>query len=198
MWHVFWLFLFSLPLIGQEAPTTASPDGFYEEGIRWQTTDDIEGRFSITIPGPFDHRIDTLTTAVGEQLYHTYFYQVPKGERAENLIYVLSYVDYPEGTFPADSTDLIASFFTATEESAAETLRGEIVYATDRQTLGFPGRLWRINYRDGEATARTLAFLVDRRYYELKTFALTNSGLGESTDRFFDSFRYLGRSPANP
>jgi hypothetical protein len=193
MWKLWILvLLISSPLLGQEdeAAMATLP---LEERVSWQSRDELDGRFSITTPGRLEHRIDTVTTAVGEQFYHTYFFKAPPGEVAENLIYVLSYVDYPAGALPADSTQLIEDFFVATEESAAEALRGEVIYATPREVLGYPGRLWRINYRDGEATARTLAFLIDRRYYELKTFALSGRGLGESTDRFFESFRYLGR-----
>jgi hypothetical protein len=192
MWFPLFLLFVSFPVLAQDTPRQS-----LEERVRWQTIDDLDGRFGLSVPGPLDHRTDTLATAVGKQLYHTFFYKAPEEENPENLIYVLSYVDYPPGALPADSTGLIEEFLLTTEESAAEALGGEVVYATPRTVLGFPGRLWRINYRDGEASARTLAFLADRRYYELKTFSLNGRGLGDATDRFFESFRYLGGDRAN-
>ena len=167
------------------------PTKSYEEDHRWEQIDDLEGRFRIETPGPLEHKIDTLATAVGEQVFHTYFFKVPDLQRAENLIYVLSYVDYPSGALHQDSTELVSELLQSTEESAAEALRGEVVYATDREVLGYPGRIWRIDYKDGEAQARTLAFVVEGRYYELKTFALSGRGLSEASDRFFRSFRLL-------
>ena len=168
------------------------PRKSWEESHRWLQTDDIDGRFRIEFPGELEHRADTVGTAVGSQVYHTYFYKVPEIERAENLIYVLSYVDYPEGSLHQDSTDLLAEFLSSTEAAAAEALSGEVVYAVDRPVEGYPGRLWRIDYKEGEAVARTLAFVIGNRYYELKTFALTRSGLSDASDTFFRSFRYLG------
>ncbi len=169
------------------------PTKSWEEDHRWEQVDDVDGRFRIETPGTFEHKIDTLETAVGEQAFHTYFFKVPELERAENVIYVLSYVDYPEGSLRQDSTEMVAEFLTSTEEAAAEALRGEVVYATERQVDAYPGRIWRIDYKGGEASARTLAFVVGRRYYELKTFSLTGGrGLSEASDKFFRSFRYLG------
>ena len=176
-------------LLDQEA--VKPPTKSFEEDHRWEQIDDLEGRFRIETPGPLEHKIDTLDTAVGEQVFHTYFFKVPDLQRAENLIYVLSYVDYPGGALHQDSTELVSELLRSTEESAAEALRGEVVYATDREVLGYPGRIWRIDYKDGEAQARTLAFVVGGRYYELKTFALSGRGLSEASDRFFRGFRLL-------
>lgn len=171
------------------------PTKSYEESVRWEQVDDLDGRFRIETPGAFEHRIDTFDTAVGKQYFHTYFFKVPEIDRAENLIYVLSYVDYPPGALHQDSTDLVQELLISTEESAAEALRGEVVYATEREVGGHPGRIWRIDYKDGEASARTLALVAGGRYYELKTFALTGRGLSEASDKFFRSFRLLSTGP---
>ncbi|NJB84959.1 hypothetical protein GGR26_000704 [Lewinella marina] len=197
------LFLFFLASVSAYAQTPmAAPDKepvkSYEDASRWTEVDDLDGRFRIHTPGPLSHKADTLTTAVGDQVFHTYFFKVPDLQRAENLIYVLSYVDYPPGALHQDSTELVEELLLSTQESAAEALRGEVIYATERAVEGFPGRLWRIDYKDGEASARTLAFVAGGRYFELKTFALTGRGLGDASDKFFRSFRYLGSGNETP
>ena len=177
-------------------PQQSEPVISYEAEVNWEQIDDIEGRFRILTPGPLEHKEDTLQTAVGQQVFHTYFFKVPDLQRAENLIYVLSYVDYPEGAVHQDSTELVREVLLSTQESAAEALRGEIIYATEREVTGFPGQLWRIDYKDGEASARTLAFVAGGRYYELKTFALAGRGVGDASDKFFRRFKFLG-APAS-
>ena len=195
MLRLFCLLFFATSLTAQTArldkEAVEPPTKSWEDDHRWEQVDDLEGRFRIETPGPLEHKVDTLETAVGEQVFHTYFFKVPELERAENLIYVLSYVDYPTGALHQDSTELVRELLQSTEESAAEALRGEVVYATDREVAGYPGRIWRIDYKDGQAQARTLAFVVGGRYYELKTFALSGRGLSEATDRFFRGFRLL-------
>lgn len=188
------VFLFGTALMGQtpQLDRTALPVKSWEDDHQWLQVDDLEGRFRIETPGTFEHKIDTLQTAVGEQAFHTYFFKVPDLTRAENVIYVLSYVDYPEGALSQDSLELVSEFLESTQEAAAEALRGEVMYGTERTVAEYPGRIWRIDYKDGEASARTLAFVVGRRYYELKTFALTGRGLSEASDKFFRTFRYLG------
>ncbi len=194
------LFLCGTSLTAQTAQLdrtrVTEPTKSWEEDQRWEQIDDVDGGFRIETPGAFEHKIDTLETAVGDQVFHTYFFKVPELQRAENVIYVLSYVDYPEGSLRQDSTEMVTEFLTSTEEAAAGALRGEVVYSTERPVGDFPGRIWRIDYKDGEASARTLAFVVGRRYYELKTFSLVaGQRLSEASDKFFRSFRYLGGGP---
>lgn len=191
------LLVFSLLLGGYlsaQTPLLApdqAPAKSWERSTEWEQIDDLEGRFRISLPGTFEHQIDTITTAVGDQAFHTYFYKVPDIPRAENVIYLLSYVDYPEGSLHHDSTALVDELLLSTQETAGEALKGEVIYATDKPLDRYPGRLWRIDYKDGEASAKTHAFVIGNRYYELKTFSLRASGLSDSAERFFASFEYL-------
>lgn len=173
--------------------TTLTAQQTWEENTDWLTTQNIDGRFRVESPGPLREALDTVTTAVGDQVYHTLFFKAPEDGTAENLIYVLSYVDYPEGAL-ADSTDLIDELLKSTQDGAVQALSGELIYTTEREVADHPGRLWRINYKDGQAVARALAFVIGDRYYEMKTFGLAQSGLSDASDRFFKSFRYLTRS----
>ncbi len=163
----------------------------WEQEARWEERSDLDGRFKLLAPAELTHKVDTVETGMGKQAYHTFFLQAPDKDKAENIIYAISYVDYPEGTLHHDSLDLVGEFLTGTEEEAAIAVGGEVIYASDKQISGYPARLWRIDYpsKGGTASARTLAGIAGNRYYELKVFSLQASGLNKSADRFFDSVR---------
>jgi hypothetical protein len=157
-------------------------------GRTWQTHQDYEGRFTVQVPAAFRTKVDTIATAVGPLVYHTYFLQAPV-DTAENELYMLSYVDYPAGTIHHDSTDLLTEFFAETIETARKTVRGEVRFSTEVQLRGYPGRYWRIDYLNGRAGIRTQAFVVRNRYYTIQTISRRETGINRSTDRYFDSFR---------
>ena len=163
----------------------------WEQNHRWEELQDLDGRFRLLSPATLAHVIDSVETALGLQAYHTFHLQAPDVKQAENVIYALSYVDYPAGTIHHDSTELVAEFFAGTEEEAAAAVGGEAVYAADKTINGFPARQWRIDYpsRGGTASARTLAVVSGNRYYELKVFSRSDRGVSPSADRFFDSLR---------
>ncbi|TXF88142.1 hypothetical protein FUA23_16000 [Neolewinella aurantiaca] len=163
----------------------------WEQQARWEERNDVDGRFKLLAPAALTHNIDTVETGIGQQAYHTFFLQAPDKDEAENIIYAISYVDYPEGTLHHDSLELVNEFLTGTEEEAAKAVGGEVIYSSDKQISGFPARQWRIDYpsKGGTASARTLAGVANNRYYELKVFSLQASGLNKSADRFFDSVR---------
>lgn len=187
---VFLLGLLS-PLAAQTPMLAPTLDQSWERQATWSERNDIDGRFKLLAPAELTHKIDTVETDLGQQAYHTFFLQAPNKDEAENIIYAISYVDYPDGTLHHDSLELVSEFLTGTEEEAAVAVGGEVIYSSEKQISGFPARQWRIDYpsKGGTASARTLAGVANNRYYELKVFSLQASGLNKSADRFFDSVR---------
>lgn len=163
----------------------------WEQSQHWQELNDLDGRFHLLTPATLNHKVDTVETAVGKQAYHTFFLQAPNKDEAENIIYALSYVDYPAGSLHHDSLELVAEFLAGSEEEAVGAIGGSVIYSTDKAISGYPARQWRIDYpsKGGTASARTLAGVAGNRYYEIKVFSLQAAGLSKSADRFFDSVR---------
>ncbi|MEQ8705894.1 MAG: hypothetical protein RIC19_18340 [Phaeodactylibacter sp.] len=158
----------------------------------WEEFKSFDGRFRVLAPGPLQMSVDTVEAPVGKLAYHTYFYQPPKEEKsAENLMYMVSYCDYPEGSIHADSTELLEEFFEATMESGAFSINGELIYHTDRDLKKAKGHYWRINYLKGEAVVKTWALVDGNRFYSIQTATVAKRSLNRSTDRFFESFAII-------
>ena len=73
----------------------------------------------------------------------------------DNLVYMVSYVDYPKYSIHSDSTELVEDFFKTTVETAVESVKGELSYSSDITMNEYPGRLWRVDYNDGKALIKT-------------------------------------------
>lgn len=156
----------------------------------WEEFKSYSGRFRVLLPGEMKEKLDTIPTSVGALAYHTFYYQ-PSEKNSDNLVYMVSFCDYPEFTIHSDSTELLREFFDATMDAARRSVRGELTYQDEIEQNGFPGRLWRIDYLDGKAVIKTKALVVGRRYYAVQTITFRNRSLNLSTDRFLDSFRLL-------
>ena len=174
MKYLYWvalLWISCFPLMGQD----------------WTPYRDPEGAFSVSMPCVWQTHTDTIKTAVGELLYHTFFCQTV--DTSANELYMLSYCDYPLGTLHSDSTALLAAFFEETMASAAFSINGKLMYQTDESVQNFPGKFWRIDYRRGEAVIKTLAFVVKNRYYALLVVSKKKFHINPDSDRFFDGFK---------
>ncbi len=156
----------------------------------WQLQTNLDGRFSILLPGSFTEKTDTVKTDVGQLVYHTFFLQTDE-KTADNLFYMVSYCDYPASVVFADSADLVKQFFETTMESAVETVHGELAYSADIQLDKYPGKTWRIDYLEGKAVIKNRAYLVGNRYYALQTISWKEKSLNTDGTHFFDSFRLL-------
>ncbi|OAV44479.1 hypothetical protein [Lewinella sp. 4G2] len=183
--------LLCLPTLlpAQTAQSAKKYEATWEQTRYWDQINNADGRFQLLSPQEFEHQVDSLETELGQQAFHTYFFKTPDPRKAENVIYVLSYVDYPAGSLHHDSTELVQEFLTTTEEEAIRSVGGTLVYASEKTISNYPGRQWRIDYNNDGATARTLAVVAGNRYYELKVFSLKSSGPNKAANKFFDSFR---------
>jgi hypothetical protein len=150
----------------------------------------LEGRFRIVVPGELTEKVDSVETKVGKIAYHTFFLQTQEKD-ADNLFYMVSYCDYPEGIVFADSLGLVAEFFQSTMETAAESVNGKILYCTDIQLGNYPGKYWRIDYLDGKVVIKTKAYLAGNRFYSVQTISYQEKNINATGDQFFDSFRIL-------
>ncbi len=161
-----------------------------QEDGPWSYYQSNEGSFSIDFPeGNLVERSDTVETAIGELVYHLFMIQ--KDQKSDNVMYMLSYCDYPEGTIHSDSTELLHEFFEATMDQAAKSVNGELTYHDFAWYKDYPGYLWRIDYLDGKALIKTKAFLINRRYFAVQTVTVRPKSLNLSTDRFMDSFKFI-------
>lgn len=175
--------------IGQGEETVV-PGQSWERSQYWEEVRELDGRFSLSIPASWEEQIDTIETEVGLLAYHTFFLQSPSNQ-ADNAIYMLSYVDYPEGALHHDSTELVSEFLDVSQEEAIAVVDGELLFTTEKEKGGFPGRFWRIDYLDGAASIRTQAYVVGRRFYQIQTIAQQGRGLNDSTERFFESLEFF-------
>jgi hypothetical protein len=157
----------------------------------WVTYESKDGQFKLATPDKLTLNIDTVETEIGELHYHTLFTQ--GDQSVGNQVYMLSYCDYPEGTVHSDSTAILNDFFKTTIRTAAYMVDGELMYQTDEETFGYPGKYWRVDYRSGQAVIKTRAFVAGSRYYALQVVSTKLLHINPDTDRFFDSFQLLKR-----
>lgn len=160
------------------------------ETKKWRDFNSYDGRFRILIPGDITEKVDSIETAIGVMEYHTFFYQ-SKESNADNVLYMLSYVDYPDQSIHSDSTELLKDFFAETIDAAVKTVKGELIYSNDWKYKDYPGKVWRIDYLDRKALIRTKAFVVRNRYYTLQTITKKERSVNFSSDKFLDSFQLI-------
>lgn len=157
----------------------------------WKLFQSYEGAFKIEIPnGQMEEQEQVISTDIGEITYHTYFYQ--EGQKDfENALYVVSYCDYPAYSVHSDSTAILEDFFNNTITSAEESVIGELRYAEDINYKDYPGKLFRIDYREGTATLKSKIFVAKNRFYNIQIATTRGKSLNVAADRFLDSFHIL-------
>ncbi len=163
---------------------------FFPSNDPWLEFKSHEGAFSISAPGKIKEVIKKAETGLGSLEYHVFIHR-NNDPNAENMVYMISYCDYPEHTVHSDSTELLNLFFDASIEESVLSVNGKLAYSSTLDFNGHPGRIWRTDYGNGQGIIRTKAFMKGRRYYSIQTICTLENSMNLSSDKFFNSFRIL-------
>lgn len=155
----------------------------------WQRYSTDEGFFRIDIPGKFVHNVESHQTDLGEFEVHSYIYKAL--EEDLNFLYLVNYFDYPENTFPIDSTIRINDLLVESIAQSAEDLGGKVIYSADIAQNYFPAKISRIEYADQQAVVKSKIVLARDRFYSVQVYSTIEKSLNDDIDRFLDSFQIM-------
>ena len=146
-----------------------------------------EKKATAYFPGEILEIKDTLTTPLGLMPFTTYYSQDDEA-LSGNRLYMLTIVDYPEGSFPKDSIQRKEAFFNTTMEAAASSVGGTLKFSSPLES-DFYGYIFRIDYGEERPTiVRNQAYLVGDTYYHQQIFSFKQDEGEKSQKRFFTSF----------
>ncbi|MEM9546911.1 MAG: hypothetical protein AAGA77_13105 [Bacteroidota bacterium] len=141
--------------------------------------------FSVDVPGEMEESSQTIKTAVGDLKAVTYAYQ--GNTEDPNYLYLINLVQYPEGTFPVDSIDLIDEYLENAILSSIEKVNGELSYSSNLERNN--GKLFRVKYNNGQAVLKAKSFITKDVFISLQVFTVQSKSLNDEMDYFLDSFR---------
>lgn len=155
----------------------------------WKEFKTYEGKFRVLTPtGEMVEKVKKIKTGLGDVSYHT-FMNRPEEKNPDCVFYVVNYCDYPKGTFPADSTDLINEFMEETVNESVKAVSGTLTYQSDIQLLTHKGKIWRVQYNGDRALIKSKCYLVGNRFYLIQTMMKKEKSMNPSADKFLDSFQ---------
>ncbi len=162
----------------------ATPSVFFA----WKEFNSYEGKFRIVTPtGEMTEKVSKMKTVVGDLDYHQFICKSDE-KNVDNVFYIVSYCDYPKGSFPKDSTELIQAFLDTTVEGSVESVNGKLTYQSDIQLVTHKGKIWRVQYNNDKVSVKNKCFLVGDRFYILQVMTLKERFMNSSIDKFLDSF----------
>jgi hypothetical protein len=157
----------------------------------WKEFKTYEGKFRVLTPtGEMTEKVKKIKTGLGEVAYHT-FMNRPEEKNPDCVFYVVNYCDYPKGTFPADSTELMDEFMTETVNESVKAVGGNLTYQSDINLLTHKGKIWRVQYNGDRALIKSKCFLINDRFYLIQTMMKQEKSMNPSADKFLDSFQYF-------
>jgi hypothetical protein len=157
----------------------------------WKEFKTYEGKFRVLTPtGEMTEKVKKIKTGLGEVAYHT-FMNRPEEKNPDCVFYVVNYCDYPKGTFPTDSTELMNEFMTETVNESVKAVGGNLTYQSDINLLTHKGKIWRVQYNGDRALIKSKCFLINDRFYLIQTMMKKEKSMNPSADKFLDSFQYF-------
>ncbi|MFZ1749953.1 MAG: hypothetical protein WAU01_07165 [Saprospiraceae bacterium] len=158
-----------------------------QDATKWQIFSPPGQSFEVFVPGSMKSGEKKILTDVGYMHPVTWLYQSTDGD--PNYLYTVSYVDYPEGTFHSDSTDLIKELFDTSIDANIGDLNGQLVYQSEQPYGNHQGVIYRAAYNGNKAVVKGRMILCNDRFYAIQVFTLSEKSLNPDMDKFLNSFK---------
>lgn len=151
----------------------------------WKTIELDKTGAIISFPQQPSVRSKELMTSLGNQTATSYTYQ-PSSE-SPNFLYSAQVIEYPQGTFPEDSLDLIQLALKETVESLSANLKCKIIYQ-DISVEGKNSRIFRLEDAVSRQTVKGKVILLNNYMITLTVFTWIDKSLNSRVDQFLTSF----------
>lgn len=155
----------------------------------WITFEANDGSFLMSAPSEPEYLTKEITTSIGTMEVHSYMVAPQYEEKNPNLMYLIEYYDYPEGTFPDDSLELKQFFYDQTAQATSYEIGGKLSYSSKSSIDGIGGMLYRCQYKDDTYVMKSRMFFVDDRFYHIKVYTEKETSLNDEMDWYLDSFK---------
>lgn len=155
----------------------------------WVTFESRDGAFTMAAPSEPEYLVKEITTSIGAMELHSYMVAPQYDDQNPNLMYLIEYYDYPEGTFPEDSTALKLFFYEQTAQATSYEIGGALSYSSESSVDGIDGFLYRCQYKNDAYVMKSRMFFVGDRFYHIKVYSEKESSLNDEMDWYLDSFK---------
>lgn len=157
----------------------------------WIKFESKDGSFTMSAPAEPEYLSKEITTTIGAMELHSYMVAPTYADENPNLMYLIEYYDFPEGTFPEDSVELKQFFYDQTAEATSYEVGGTLSYSSKSTIDGIEGMLYRCQYKNGTYVMKSRMFFVGDRFYHIKVYAEKEVSLNDEMDWYLDSFKLM-------
>ena len=155
----------------------------------WVSFESKDGSFTMTAPSKPEYLVKEITTTIGAMELHSYMVAPKYDDQNPNLMYLIEYYDYPEGTFPEDSLDLKQFFYEQTAQATSYEIGGSLSYSSKSSVNGIDGFLYRCQYKNDTYVMKSRTFFIGDRFYHIKVYSEKETSLNDEMDWYLDSFK---------
>ncbi|HVW61578.1 MAG TPA: hypothetical protein VHC48_16110 [Puia sp.] len=145
-------------------------------------------KYKMFFPKRPDDQVQTVQTAIGELKMNVHMYEAPENETDDNFTYGIIETDYPDTVINSGKKDILDKFFRNSIDGAVKNVNGKLLTESNIQLNGFPGREFRVDYKDGLAVITMRAYLVKNTMYMLQTITETKKDHNAAIGKFMNSF----------
>lgn len=143
--------------------------------------------FEVIVPREMKSGLKNVVTDIGTMHPVTWLCEGVKDE--PNYLYMLSYVDYPEGVIHSDSMELLREILKESMQAHIEDLKATLVYDGTLDYGANPGIVYRASLNNELISVKCRMMIIGNRFYTLQVYCHAIRNMNNEMDRYLMSFR---------
>lgn len=146
-------------------------------------------QFQILQPATFAEKYANIETEIGDMEVFTYYCEPPLED--PNYLYLINFMQYPEGSLHHDSTAMVSSLFKESLDESISGMNGRLLYEVEQSLQQYPAHLSRGEFNDGQNIVKSKMIVCENRFYFIQVFTSKEHSLNDRMDKFLDSFKLI-------
>lgn len=161
-----------------------------ESDKKWVTFNSQEGHYSIEFPMQPQCMVKKIPSPVGNLDFNFCGYQNQDGSD-ENLMYGIGYSTFPSDKINSQKMNSaeLENYFSNSVKGSVQNIQGKLLDVEIIYNDSFPGRKFRVDFRNGTAIIEHRLFLVRNTVYDIQVITPTDKTFNKSINKFFNSFK---------
>ncbi len=147
--------------------------------------------FQIEFPKEPATTTEVIDSEIGALEMKIFLYDASQAGTDDNLVYMATYIEYPDTLISSEQTDKISAIFRGAIDGMVNNVSGKLLSESEITLNGFPGKEVKIDFRNGLAIFKVRFYLIKHKMYIIQTITETGKFPNKSVDRFLDSFKLI-------
>jgi hypothetical protein len=155
---------------------------------KWYLFESKSCGYKIEFPQKPNESPQEVNSEIGKLKINMCMYGVPEGVKDDNILYMVSYTEYPVSKVNSDNKQQLESVYKNSMNAAINNVHGKLISEKGVTLKNYVGKEIKVDLKEDKAVVKMQFYLVKNKMYMIQVFTEIKKDSNPSINQFINSF----------